>query len=86
LNLGELGSLLISLGVGGALGAAAATLIAGARLSSAWTGFSVAFRAFMHGRSDPESQSLMNAYGEFESSLTGLQAALAKLRRALRLK
>lgn len=82
----EISTLLLSAGIGGAIGAALAVLVSGARLTAAWNGFSTALRAYLHGRNDPESEAVRAAFGHLDLAVQGAVAAFEKLRRALRLK
>lgn len=82
----EIASLLLSAGLGGALGAAVTVLVSGARLAAAWNGFSTSLRAFLHGRNDPESESVRAAFSHLDLAVQSAISSFEKLRRALRLK
>jgi hypothetical protein len=76
----------LSLGIGGALGAILALLAAGARLSGSWLVFSEAFRSFIGGRNDPASEEVRTAFELHEASVRVFTEAVARLRRALGLR
>lgn len=82
----EISTLLVTAGLGGALGAALAVLVSGARLAAAWSTFAIAFRGYLHGRTDPESEAIREGFLQLESALQTAVAAFEKLRRALRLR
>ena len=86
MNWADIAAALALAGVGGALGAAAAVLLAGARASGAYTAFKLRFNDYFGGRDDPTSNALKLDFADVDSSLSGLMSAIEKLKRALRRK
>lgn len=84
--MAELAALAGAAGLGGVVGAIATVVSTGLRLTAAWTAFSTDFRRVMNGRTDPDSESLRVGFQEFEESIQGLDRAVKRLRRALKLK
>jgi hypothetical protein len=79
-------ALLVGLGVGGVVGALASAVVAAGRVTASFAGFSSLLKAYLSQRSDPESQLVATAFGEVESSLSGLLGTLQQVKRALRWK
>lgn len=86
MNWADASALLLSLGIGGAVGAALAVLAAGGSLAAAWDAFTVVFRAYTHGKTDPETVGLNQSFEAVRQSVQGLMSAVHRLRRVLRLK
>lgn len=86
MNWVDIAAALALAGVGGALGAASAVLLAGARASGAYSAFKMRFNDYFGGRDDPSSNALKEDFAEVDSSLSGLMGAIEKLKRALRRK
>ncbi|HRF61140.1 MAG TPA: hypothetical protein PLH94_14650 [Fimbriimonadaceae bacterium] len=86
MNLQDIASLLVGIGVGGALGAVAALVLAGSRLAESATTFSAQLRDYLRGRSDPDSRALAEAFEDLDARLQTLLATLQRVRRALRWK
>lgn len=75
---------LLNLGIGGAVGAAIAVLVAGARLSASWSALREAILADLGSRNDPPAVALREALDAHEGAVSQLSASVAKLKRALR--
>lgn len=75
---------LLSLAIGGVVGAAAAAVLAALRVRAAFERFSAAFREYMAGRNDPESISLTEDFEDLDENIHIFAAAFEKLKRALR--
>jgi hypothetical protein len=73
-------------GVGGAVGAASAVLLAGARASAAYEAFKTRFNDYFGARDDPPAQALKGDFILLDGALRGLMGAVEKLKRALRLR
>lgn len=82
----EIAGLLLAAGVGGAVGAASTVLLAGANTVAAYEQFEAELRSYMASRMDPGSRSVMEAFEAFKSAFSGLAGAIAKLKRALRIR
>ena len=86
MNVGDILTLALGLGVGGAVGAVLAVLAAGSKVASGWQAFAFAFREYTIGRTDPATTNLIGAFEAINDSLSALSASIQKLRRALRLR
>ena len=86
MNWLDIAAALAMAGVGGALGAASAVLLAGGRASGAYAAFKLRFNDYFGGRDDPSSNALKAEFAEVDSSISGLMGAIEKLKRALRRK
>lgn len=84
MDIGVISALLLALGIGGLIGAAAAAVLAAGRLRAAYDAFDTAFRAYMVGRTDPPSLELLAAYEAFSAEIAATSSAFERLRRALR--
>lgn len=76
----------LSLGVGGALGAALALLAGGARLAASWTVLDDSYKAYRSDRSSEHAAALDEAFSAHKASVQAFSGAIAKLKRALRIK
>ena len=75
--------LLGAAGVGGAIGAIAAAIVAGGRLQAAFADFAEAFADYFESNEDPASRPVRSAFSELEAAVSGLSANFARLKRAL---
>lgn len=76
--------LLGAAGVGGAVGAAAAAIVAGNRVSSSFADFETLFTAYFDSREDPDSRRMRSAFGLLKDTLAGMSAAFARLKKTMR--
>jgi len=86
LNAFEIAGLLLAAGVGGAVGAASTVLLAGANTLTSFEAFEAELRSFMANRTDPPSRQVMAAFETFKAAYAGLSGAIARLKRALRIR
>lgn len=86
MNLQDIASLFVGIGVGGAVGAIAALVLAGSRLAESANAFAVQLRAYLRGRSDPDSRALAEAFEDLDRRLQTLMATLQRVRRSFRWK
>lgn len=77
---------LLTLGVGGAVGAALALFAAGARLSASWSALDEAYKTYRTDRTNENAAALDEAFATHEASVQAFSGAIAKLKRALRIK
>ena len=84
MNITEFSTLLVALGVGGIVGAAAAVFAASKKMESAYHDFKSAFAGYFSGKSDTQSRELVARFESMTSAIDSVFAGLAKLRRALR--
>lgn len=82
----EIAGLLLAAGVGGAIGAASTVLLAGANTVSSFQSFEAELRSYMASRIDPASRQVMEAFEAFKAAFSGLSGAIARLKRALRIR
>ncbi len=75
---------LLSLGVGGIVGAVAAVSVTGVATQEAFAHYRERFLSFMQGRNDPASQELRADFDDFDETMRSAGSALERLRRALR--
>lgn len=78
--------LALALGLGGAVGAAAAVSVAGSRLLSSFKTLSAVMRPYLASRSDPGSETAREAFEEFADRMAAMEASLGRLGRALKSK
>lgn len=84
MDLSGVSSLLVAMGVGGAVGAAAALVLAGNRVALAFGVFGRLFQAYVRDRPEPAAETLRAAFDDLESALRGFTTAAERLGRALR--
>lgn len=77
-------ALLLSLGVGGLVGAVAAAVLSAGRLREAYAAFESKFRTYFAGRSDAESVALVSAFETLAAEIEAAASALERLKRAFK--
>jgi hypothetical protein len=80
----DLAALATTLGIGGAVGAVAALVVAGRNVFEAFDRFKAAFHTQLDGKSDASSVALRNSFSELEADIGSLNGAFSKVGRAFR--
>lgn len=74
----------LSLGIGGIVGALAAAVVAALRLKASFASFSEMFKEYFNPRTDPASEALMDEFEILEENISLFGSILERLKRALR--
>ena len=82
MNAEQIAGLLVGLGIGGAVGAVAAVVVAASRLKASVDDFGMRFRAYIAGKTDPDSVDLAESFTTMEAGLARLLDSVNKARRA----
>lgn len=85
-NFSDIPTLLLTLGVGGIIGAAASAIVASSRLKSEFESFRETFRAYIIGKDDPASREVESRFASLESVVDAATSAIGRLKRSLRRK
>jgi gas vesicle protein len=80
----DIAQLIVGFGLGGAMGAAAALLLAGQRVHTAFSIFARLFRAFLRDEDSERARTLRDAFTELEASLQAFLKSAEQLKRALK--
>lgn len=83
MNVNDLLAVVAILGIGGALGAIATVIGAGARVNEDWEAFRFEFRRYMSGRTDAAAAPVNQAFVALDEELSLFRSAFDKLKRAL---
>lgn len=86
MDISMIALLLGAAGVGGAIGAAAAAILAGNRVAAAFSDFESVFNDYFETKEDPESRRVRSSFSVFADTLAGLESAFAKLKKAMKIK
>lgn len=86
MNFSDIPALLVTLGVGGAVGALAAAVVASSKLREDFRIFASVFKAYMIGKDDPASQEISSRFHTLESDVASASNALERLKRAFKRK
>lgn len=79
-------TVLVSLGVGGLVGALASAIVSSTRLQSAYDGFKVVFQRYFAGKMDPGSLEVVASFNAFTAEVEAVAASWDRLKRALKWK
>lgn len=86
MDISSIALLLSAAGVGGAIGAGAAAISAGSRVTAAFSEFEEVFQTYFHDKEDPDSRRVRSSFSMLAETLAGMSRAFGKLKRALRIK
>jgi hypothetical protein len=79
-------TILVSLGVGGVMGALASVLASSARLQSAYQSFRRVFQRYFAGKTDPASLEVVASFEALTAEIEAVSASWSRLKRALKWK
>ncbi|MER3414558.1 MAG: hypothetical protein C4341_10120 [Armatimonadota bacterium] len=77
-------AIIVTLGIGGVVGALANAALAGRRVRDAFLRFDAAFSAYISQREDEATRELRNLFEDLGASIASADSALENLQRALR--
>jgi hypothetical protein len=77
-------AMIVTLGIGGVVGALANAALAGRRVRDAFLRFEAAFRAYVSGRDDDPTRELRGLFEDLSDSIATADTALESLQRALK--
>lgn len=77
-------AMIVTLGIGGVVGALANAALAGRRVHDAFVRFEVAFRAYVEEREDERTAELRELFDDLRDSIASADNALDNLQRALK--
>lgn len=77
---------IVSLGLGGLVGAAAAAALAGLRVKAAFDSFATAFGEYFRDKRDPESAFLKESFDDLAGDISLFASAFDRLKRAFKRK
>ncbi len=86
MEISNMGSLLVALGVGGIVGALAAVASSAGKLRDSFRNFKGRFQSYFVGKTDEPSMALVNAFEQLSESIDETSGAFEKLKRAFRRK
>ncbi len=84
MELYEIAILVLSLGLGGVLGAVLSTYTASVRVKRAFEMFAFAFQNYFDKKQDEKSRELYERFEELVESISSAESAFAKLRDSLK--
>ncbi|MCH8274214.1 MAG: hypothetical protein IH851_05440 [Armatimonadetes bacterium] len=79
-------TMLVSLGLGGIVGALASAILSSARLKTTFESFKPAFRTYFAGKTDASSLEVITEFEVLSAEVDRATTAFARLKRALRWK
>lgn len=77
-------AMIVTLGIGGVVGALASAALAGRRVRDSFLRFEAAFRAYASGREDEATTELRTLFEDLRESIANADSALENLQRALK--
>lgn len=84
MDFASIAAIILSLGIGGLVGAIAAAALSATRLKEAFDSFQASFRAYFASRNDAESARLVEKFERLSTEVAGAQTAIERLKRALK--
>lgn len=84
MNFADIPTLLVTLGIGGVVGAVAAAILASSKLREDFRIFEKVFEAYMIGKEDPASRELSARFDTLQQDVVAASSAFERLKRAFK--